>query len=280
MNILKLKNLTSFNQNCTIDTNIIVYNNKQIINFINYYNYIKQVLKIKNIYLENINFYLNDKNLIIHLIIYYSALKLTFFKKKSKLLLINKSKNLNNINYKNTLFPINFIKNNKINTTTIKFLNINKEINAQKTLNLYKTIKTSIVSLLKKKRYLLVDFIRVTVLLLDAKITVKLFTNFIGQMFATLSKKNHNRFFLILKKLFTIMINDKKLNSNALKIQGIKLKISGRLRGKPRSDIKTITVGTVPLQSKSKHIEYFKQHVFTIYGTFGLKIWIFRAITN
>lgn len=52
--------------------------------------------------------------------------------------------------------------------------------------------------------------------------------------------------------------------------------MSGRIRGKTRADTRIITVGTVPLQSQSKYIEHFKQHVFTLYGAFGLKIWIYR----
>lgn len=277
INILKLKNLTSFNKTCVQDTNILVYNNKQIINFINYYNYIKQALKLKNVYIDKINFYLSGKSLIINLLIYYSALKISFFKKKSKSgPFINK--NLLNISTKNSFFPTKFSKSNSINDATIRFLNVNKDIDITKTLILYKSIKNSLLALLKKKRYLLIDFIRVTVLLIDEKISIKIFTTFIGQIFSTLSKKSHNRFFLILKKLFKIIITDEKLNQNTNKIKGLKLKIGGRLRGKTRSDVRTITVGTVPLQSTSKNIEYYKQHIFTVYGTFGLKLWLCRTI--
>lgn len=279
MNIIKLKNLTSFNKNCINDTNILIFNNKQIINFINYYNYLKQTLKLKNVYIDNITFYLIGKNLIINLFIYYSSLKLSLLKKKSKLNYNSTgNKHISKIDTQNKLFPTHFIKKNKLNNATIKFLNINKNINVKKTLTLYKAIKNSIVTLLKKKRYLLIDFIRISVLLMEAKISVKIFTIFIGQIFATLSKKSHNRFFLILKKLFKIMILDEKIDKNITKIKGIKLKMGGRLRGKTRSDVRTITVGTVPLQSTSKHIEYFKQHIFTIYGTFGLKVWIYRNL--
>ena len=279
INILKLKNTTSFNKNCTTDVNILIHNNKQIINFINFSNYIKQALRIKNVYIENMTFYLNGKNLIVNLNLYYSSLKLSLLKKKFKpgFKLQNK-KFLSNLHSKNSLFPKKFIKQNKLNNATIKFYNINKEINIQKALDIYKLIKNSIVTLLKKKRYLLIDLIRVTSLLIEAKITIKIFALFIGQIFATLSKKSHNRFFLILKKLFNIIIADKKVDQNITKIKGIKLKMAGRLRGKPRSDIKAITVGTVPLQSNSKHIEYFKQHVFTVYGAFGLKLWLFRSL--
>lgn len=276
MNIVKFKNLTSFNKNCIADTNIIIYNKKQILNFINFNNYLKQVLKLKNVYIENVSFSLLNKNLIINLFIYYNALKLVLLKKKTKVISKSSNNKVSNIFIKNSLFPKKFISANKLNNATITFTNINKDININKTLILYKYMKKSIFSLLKKKRYLLIDFIRITVLLIEAKVSVKLFTVFIGQIFASLTKKSHNRFFLILKKLFKVIIADSQLDKNILKIEGIKLTISGRLRGKTRADVRSITVGTVPLQSNAKHIEYFKQHIFTVYGTFGLKLWIFR----
>lgn len=277
LNILKLKNVSPFNQNCSKEINVISYNKKQILNIINFSNYIKQALKLKHVYIDTFAFSISGKNIFINANIYYSSLKLAFLKRKSKLS-IKRVGTKNNISLLNKplFFPKSFIISNKLNFATLQFLNINKEINNTKALILYKTIKSSLQVLLKKKRYLIVDFIRTTVLLTEGKISVKLFTIFIGQIFATLSKKSHNRFFLILKKLFRIIIAE--TNSNALTIKGIKLKMGGRLRGKTRADVRTLTVGTVPLQSKIKDIEYYKQHVFTVYGTFGLKVWVYRSL--
>ena len=225
-------------------------------------------------YVDNISFYLVGKNLIINLFIYYNFLKLILLRKKTKLGNLNINKF--NVITKNSLFPKKIIELNKLNNATLNFVNLNKKINNQKSLTLYKAIKKSIFVLLKKKRYLLLDFIRATILLIEAKISVKIFAIFIGQIFASLTKKSHNRFFLILKALFKVIISDTLIPNDILKIEGIKLTIGGRLRGKTRADVRSITVGTVPLQSASKHIEYFKQHVFTIYGAFGLKIWVYR----
>ena len=276
LNILKVKNSIPFNKNCTANTNIFIFNKKQTINFINLANYIKQALKLKHIYVENISFTLSGKDLLITAALYFSSLKLFLFKKKSKLNPFSLTKLKPKLITKNLFLPLNFISANKLNYAALKFININTLINNPKTLVLYKNIKNSLLLLLKKKKYLLIDFIRVTVLLTEAKISVKLFTFFIGQIFATLSKKSHNRFFLILKKLFKIIISENR--PGELNIKGIKLKMGGRLRGKTRSDVRTITVGTVPLQSNCKNIDYFKQHIYTIYGTFGLKIWVYRSL--
>jgi ribosomal protein S3 len=58
--------------------------------------------------------------------------------------------------------------------------------------------------------------------------------------------------------------------------RGFKLSIAGNLKGKRRSSKKHITYGQFPLQSFNKNIEFAKLHAFTIYGTFGLKFWVYR----
>lgn len=272
-NILKLKKVPLINKNSINDVNIISFNNKQIINFINYYNYLKQALKLKNVYIDTISFSQLNKNITITITLYFNALRLLLLKKKV---------NFKNIktNYshfsKNYIIPKHFLKYNKLNSLTLNCININKQINIQKSLTLYAILKNSISSLLKKKRYLLIDFIRIITLLIENKISAKLFSLSIGQIFATLSKKSHNRFFLILKKIFKTIILDNKIPKSMSKIEGIKFKISGRIRGKTRADTRNITVGSVPLQTDAKHIEFFKQHVYTVYGAFGLKLWVYR----
>lgn len=279
INISKFKKTPLVNKNYINDTNILAYNNKQILNFINYYNYIKQALKLKNVYVDTASFSLLGRSATFHMNLYFSALKLSLLKKKTKSQ-VKVSKNTYFNFSKNNLFPKHFIKFNKINTSILKLVNVNKQINIKKSLSLYTSLKSSILSLLKKKRYLLIDFIRIATLMIENKISGKLFALLIAQIFATLSKKSHNRFFLILKKVFKTIILDTKLPENSLKIEGIKLKISGRIRGKTRADTRMITVGTVPLQTEAKHIEFFKQHIYTLHGAFGLKLWIYKNLTK
>lgn len=276
INILKYKKIVLANKNSIKDTNIVLYNNKQILNFINYYNYLKQALKLKNIYLDTASFSSVGKNLSVTLNIYFSALKVSLLKKRGKIN-YKGQKNRYFLHSKNSLFPSHFVVFNQLNNAVIKFYNINSTINIKKSLSLYAKLKSSIFSLLKKRRYLLIDFIRIITLITENKASGKLFAGIISQIFSTLSKKSHNRFFLILKKVFKIIILENQLPQNTLKIEGIKLKISGRIRGKTRSDIRVITVGSVPLQTESKHIEFFKQHIYTLYGAFGLKLWIYRS---
>lgn len=277
INILKLKKVTLANKNYINDVTILSFNKKQTINLINYYNYFKQALRLKNVYIDNASFSILNKQTFITVNLYFSALKLALLKKKAT---FKSSKTNYNLSTKSPIISKQFLKANQINNCILKITNINKQINVSKSLTLYNTLKSSISNLLKKKRYLLIDFIRITTLLIENKISGKLFAAFIGQIFAILSKKSHNRFFLILKKIFKTIILDTKLPENTAKIQGIKFKISGRIRGKTRADTRIITVGTVALQSESKHIEYFKQHIYTLHGAFGLKLWIYRTHEN
>lgn len=279
INILKYKNVALANKNSISDANFILCNNKQVLNFINYYNHLKQALKLKNIHLDTSSFSSMSKNVSVTLNIYFSALKISLLKKRGKST-FKTQKNKYFLQSKNDLFPAHFVAFNQFNNAAVKFFNINTQINVKKSLTLYAKLKASVFSFLKKRRYLLIDFIRIITLLSENKISGKLFALIIGQIFATLSKKSHNRFFLILKKVFKIIISDNQVTQSELKIQGIKLKISGRIRGKTRSDTRVITVGSVPLQAESKHIEFFKQHIYTLYGAFGLKLWIYKSSTN
>lgn len=57
---------------------------------------------------------------------------------------------------------------------------------------------------------------------------------------------------------------------------GVKFCINGKLKGKTRGSSQTFTSGTVPVQSLKARIDYAKSHAFTIYGVFGIKLWVFR----
>ena len=61
-----------------------------------------------------------------------------------------------------------------------------------------------------------------------------------------------------------------------ISIYGIKFSIAGKFKGKLRKSRVSIQVGKVPVQSISKDVEFSKTNVFTRYGVFGLKLWIYR----
>ena len=83
--------------------------------------------------------------------------------------------------------------------------------------------------------------------------------------------------FLIFSQiLFSSFISKIPLYTHEKQILGVKFLINGRLKGKPRSNVTTLLVGSVPVQSLEKDIQFSKLHVNTIYGVFGFQIWIYR----
>nr|YP_009462666.1 ribosomal protein S3 [Boehmeria umbrosa]YP_009462692.1 ribosomal protein S3 [Boehmeria umbrosa]AUV65002.1 ribosomal protein S3 [Boehmeria umbrosa]AUV65003.1 ribosomal protein S3 [Boehmeria umbrosa] len=57
--------------------------------------------------------------------------------------------------------------------------------------------------------------------------------------------------------------------------KGIQIQIAGRIDGKEIARVEWIREGRVPLQTIRAKIDYCSYTVGTIYGTLGLKIWIF-----
>jgi ribosomal protein S3 len=83
---------------------------------------------------------------------------------------------------------------------------------------------------------------------------------------------------VFLKLLFKNLLLASKLitDENIKAILGVKLIISGKIKGKPRSTTTCIQVGSVPSQSLAKDISFSKIHVYTLYGSFGFKIWVHK----
>ncbi|MFP4010079.1 MAG: 30S ribosomal protein S3 [Spirochaetaceae bacterium] len=68
------------------------------------------------------------------------------------------------------------------------------------------------------------------------------------------------------------------LNSaNKAGVQGIKIKISGRLGGAEMSRTETVRSGRVPLHTLRADIDYGLAEAFTTFGVIGAKVWIFHG---
>lgn len=60
-------------------------------------------------------------------------------------------------------------------------------------------------------------------------------------------------------------------------IQGIKVQVSGRLNGAEIARSEWTREGKVPLQTLRAHIDYSYKTAQTIYGTLGIKVWLFKG---
>jgi len=100
-------------------------------------------------------------------------------------------------------------------------------------------------------------------------------------MFRVLRKKKHSSFISFIKRFFSVLIfsipeQTKIFKYNHNPIKGIKFLINGKIKGKARSSTTCVTLGQVPIQTLDSNIDFSKVHVFTIYGVFGLKLWVCR----
>lgn len=97
--------------------------------------------------------------------------------------------------------------------------------------------------------------------------TASLFSNLIAHHIKYL--KRHNYYFNFLKRSLNLFL---KLPGKL--ITGLKIIITGRLNGKPRSSSKTIQLGKTSLQSMDSKIVFNSTTSYSNYGTFGIKVWV------
>lgn len=115
---------------------------------------------------------------------------------------------------------------------------------------------------------LFIDFIKLTNLFIKKKISAEIYVQLLGKVFKALPKSKHSKYFLFIKQLFTAITED----NNSL-VKGLKLKISGKLKGKLRSSSEVFNKGKIATQTIETKLDYAQVHVYTIYGVFGLKLW-------
>lgn len=60
-------------------------------------------------------------------------------------------------------------------------------------------------------------------------------------------------------------------------VEGIKIKVSGRLNGAEIARSEWVREGRVPLQTLRANIDYCHYEAPTIYGILGIKVWIFKG---
>jgi hypothetical protein len=156
------------------------------------------------------------------------------------------------------------------NIEGIKFIlrPLNHNIENKVATQLYSKNRRFINSLFQRRFNLFVDFIKLNALISEKQITPHSYLNILCQIFKTLPKRQHNQFFLLIANVFKTLVSRNDF------IQGMKLIISGKLKGKARSSTHKILIGKMPTQTHSANIMTSKTHAYTIYGAFGIKLWI------
>jgi hypothetical protein len=185
----------------------------------------------------------------------------------------------------NTEILLNLFKNSlsKFNNNVL-ILNIkNLNILVKKSIFLffYKKMKKFIKTIFSRRFNLFIDFIKFSSFFSQSKINSDSYLYLLGQIFKVLPKRKHSRFIFFLKLLFKMIVEKApayfdKQNLKTIKIKGIKFIINGKLQGKTRADSISIQVGSVPIQSIGKNVDFSRLHVYTIYGAFGFQMWVYR----
>lgn len=159
-----------------------------------------------------------------------------------------------------------FFESKKIN---IKTQNLNKKFEGLLVKNKLVEYK-QLLNILKRfiNKPVAKNLLKVIFLVVSEKNSSKLLASAIANYFNK-QKKRHGFILFFLKKTLNYLIP-----STFSIAKGIKIVISGRFNGAPRSSKKILKIGTVPIQSFSQKINYSEQTAFTSNGTFGVKVWI------
>jgi hypothetical protein len=132
---------------------------------------------------------------------------------------------------------------------------------------LYRRLKRFVKNIFARKLKLFFDVLKATVLLQRRGITSSFYTKILGLVLKFISKRLHSRFLHFIKALLKTI--------TFAKILGIKFLLSGRYRGKERASSKLIRQGNIPNQTLKKNVEFSCSHVYTLYGVFGIKTWVY-----
>lgn len=205
----------------------------------------------------------------IKILCYYGTRKLRMYK---DLIFWGEFKNLTKEKNKmlTDFMHSSIIDNDQLKNTCLEISTVNRYIGDKKykIYNFFKFRKYS-SSFFPRQFDLYIDFIKLTALLLNKRISANIYLLALGKIFRFLPKRKHNQYVAFLKEIFLYLIRFK--NSSIL---GAKFKISGRIGGKLRGNQFSILEGKMPTQSVDASISYSKLHVYTFYGCFGLKLWL------
>lgn len=235
----------------------------------------QKLLNIHKVFLTSFIFNFVENKIYINFFFFFRVAKLLKFKK------------LKLISYPILINGINFFFNQlcffKKNLVIFRFLNLNVKLVKKKKMifSFFRNFKRYALVLFPRRFHFFLDFLKISVLFSSGLVNSKFFIKILVEMFRILQKKRHSRFFTFIRYFFTFLINKDVAREYKIvnRIKGIKFILSGKLKGKARSNHYNLILGKIPIQSLNKQIEFAKAHAFTVYGVFGLKLWVYRSIS-
>lgn len=254
-------------------------NEKESIKFLHGLQFLKsfeQLLKKKNILLagNQINFVGNKVYLDLYL--FFKVSKLIYYRKKT----LKSVKSLQSLNAKKK--TIKFLSKEfsllKSNFIVLKLNVVNKRVNKRLVHFFYNKLKRFPGILFSRRFNFFVDFLKASSLFSEDHLSLKMYLSFLGLIFKVLQKKTHGRFLLFLRVLFDLIVYSSKIRKLSIKsnVRGLKFVLNGKLKGKARASSNCSLFGRVPNSTITEDIIFAKFDVYTLYGVFGLKAWVYR----
>lgn len=235
---------------------------------------LSSIFKKFGVIITSETFNITSNKIFINLNLFYKSIKSSSLKKRIKTQTSCKSNKVCIISL-NRWFS-KFLKT-RHNLIKLSLLNLNFLINSKPLLVLFNRTKKFLNTIFSRRFNLYLDFLKLSSLYLSSLISTKQYTLLLGQVFKFVSKKSHTKFIAFLKVLFKLLISESiNLKQNGKQIMGVKFIINGKLQGKPRSTSVFLQEGIIPIQTLSKQIHFFQTTVFTLLGTFGLKLWVYK----
>lgn len=238
---------------------------------------ISQVLKRKDVLIAHKTINFNGSSVLINLSVFF---KITKLKKISRFLSFRKLQTkyqVNNPVFKN--FVLFVFQAYKVSSLNLKFRILNFFVQKRLTKFFGNRLRKYLKTLFSRRLKLFVDFIQILSLYVKNYVNTKFLLYNIAVIFSRLKKQRHSKFLKFIKELFTLIIFKlpTTLKKKSNKIQGVKILIKGKLRGKTRKKNKVIVLGVIPTQAINLQIEFAKTFVVTSYGVFGIKFWTYRS---
>jgi hypothetical protein len=184
---------------------------------------------------------------------------------------VNKLKEYKFKNKKKKLQPLkqNISKLFLEKNSAIKVKVLNNHIKKKEVKALARHCVSFLKKIFTKRADLFCDVIKIATLVARKRASTWSLLHLLILSFKPLRKRKHAVFINFLKELFRLLIRKK-----SYKIKGVRVRIAGRLKGKPRGSYIQFHLGKIPLTTNSQKIKAVQDHIYTIYGCFGLKLWI------
>ena len=260
------------------EVNLNLYRNNSL-EFLYGYTFLKLIEKMfssHKIFLTKFILNFVENKIFLNFVLFFNVVKTLRMKKKSTRLMLKQTSPRTLFFLKNKFCSLLLKQLQILNKNLIVFcftsINFFLKKKNEVIFTIFKNFKRYVNTLFPRRFRFFLDFVKLSLLFALGKINSSFFIKILTEIFRILQKKRHARFFQFIKKFFIFLIKLKDSN-----LKGFKLNISGNLKGKRRSSDQSITFGPFPLQSFNKHIEFAKADAFTIYGIFGLKIWVYRS---